>query len=198
MLNRFRKSLSPFLDRLGPFFARSGLGPNFWTLVSLILAFACGLTYMSALLSEGSGWYQFSLTGSIFLLISGFFDIVDGSVARSIKRTSKKGAFLDSIFDKIAESFIFIGIAIGGLASPLLCQLALALSLLVSYARSRSETMGIELKGVGIGERAERLLVLGIVGIIPFEGNLQYAVLSVCLIAGITLYQRIALSFRKL
>jgi archaetidylinositol phosphate synthase len=198
MLNRFRKSLSPILDRFGPFFVSSGLGPNSWTLVSLMFAIASGLAYMSALLSYGTGCYQFSLAGSIFLLISGFFDIVDGSVARITKRTSKKGAFLDSIFDKIAESFIFISIAIGGLASPLLCQLALALSLLVSYARSRSEALGIELKGIGIGERAERLLLVGIAGTIPFEGNLQYAVLLVCILASITLYQRIAFSFHKL
>jgi archaetidylinositol phosphate synthase len=58
--------------------------------------------------------------------------------------------------------------------------------------------MGIELKGVGIGERAERLLLVGILGLIPLEGNLQYAVILVCLLAGITLYQRIAYSLRRL
>jgi archaetidylinositol phosphate synthase len=58
--------------------------------------------------------------------------------------------------------------------------------------------MGIELKGVGIGERAERLLLVGILGLIPLEGNLQYAVILVCLLAGITLYQRIVYSLRRL
>jgi archaetidylinositol phosphate synthase len=198
MLNRFRIALGPVLDRIGSFFAASGLSPNSWTALSLIFATASGLIYMSALLSIGSGWYQFSLAGSIMLLISGFFDIVDGSVARATKRGSKKGTYLDSVFDKISESIIFLGIAIGGLASPLFCQLAVSLSLLVSYTRSRSESMGIELKGVGIGERAERLLLVGILGLIPLEGNLQYAVILVCLLAGITLYQRILYSLRRL
>ncbi|MDQ3971993.1 MAG: CDP-alcohol phosphatidyltransferase family protein [Thermoproteota archaeon] len=198
MLNRFRMALGPVLDRIGSFFAASGLSPNFWTALSLIFATASGLIYMSALLSIGSGSYQFSLAGSIMLLISGFFDIVDGGVARATKRGSKKGTYLDSVFDKISESIIFLGIAIGGLASPLFCQLAVSLSLLVSYTRSRSESMGIELKGVGIGERAERLLLVGILGLIPLEGNLQYAVILVCLLAGITLYQRIVYSLRKL
>jgi archaetidylinositol phosphate synthase len=198
MLNRFRIALGPVLDRIGSFFAASGLSPNFWTALSLIFATASGLIYMSALLSIGSGSYQFSLAGSIMLLISGFFDIVDGCVARATKRGSKKGTYLDSVFDKISESIIFLGIAIGGLASPLFCQLAVSLSLLVSYTRSRSESIGIELKGVGIGERAERLLLVGILGLIPLEGNLQYAVILVCLLAGITLYQRIVYSLRRL
>lgn len=198
MLNRFRRALGPLLDGIGSFFAKSGISPNFWTLVSLLFAVASGLTYMSPLLAAGIGWYYPSLAGSIMLLISGFFDIVDGNVARTLKQSSKKGAFLDSILDKISESFIFIGIAIGGLASPLFCQVAISLSLMVSYARSRSESMGIELKGVGIGERAERLLSVGILGLIPLEDSLQYAVLLVCVLAGITLCQRIIFSIRRL
>ena len=198
MLNRFRRALGPLLDGIGSFFAKSGISPNIWTLVSLLFAVASGLTYMSPLLAAGIGWYYPSLAGSIMLLISGFFDIVDGNVARTLKQSSKKGAFLDSILDKISESFIFIGIAIGGLASPLFCQVAISLSLMVSYVRSRSESMGIELKGVGIGERAERLLSVGILGLIPLEDSLQYAVLLVCVLAGITLCQRIIFSIRRL
>jgi archaetidylinositol phosphate synthase len=198
MLNKFRIALGPLLDRIGSFFAKSGISPNFWTLVSLLFAVASGLTYMSPLLAAGIGWYYPSLAGSIMLLISGFFDIVDGSVARTLKQSSKKGAFLDSILDKISESLIFIGIAVGGLASPLFCQVAISLSLMVSYARSRSESMGIELKGVGVGERAERLLSVGFLGLIPLEDSLQYAVLLVCVLAGITLYQRIIFSIRRL
>jgi archaetidylinositol phosphate synthase len=198
MLNRFRRALGPLLDWIGTLFAGSGISPNIWTLVSLLLAVASGLAYMSPLLTEGVGWYQSSLAGSIMLLISGFFDIVDGNVARILKQSSKKGAFLDSVFDKISESFIFIGIAVGGLASPLFCQVAVSLSLLVSYSRSKSESMGIELKGVGIGERAERLLLVGILGLVPLEDILQYAVLLVCVLAGVTLCQRIVFSLRRL
>jgi archaetidylinositol phosphate synthase len=198
MLNKFRRALGPLLDGIGSFFAKSGISPNFWTLVSLLFAFASGLTYMSPLLVEEIGWYHPSLAGSILLLISGFFDIVDGNVARTLNQSSKKGAFLDSILDKISESFLFIGIAVGGLASPLFCQVAISLSLMVSYARSRSESMGIELKGIGIGERAERLLSVGFLGLIPLEDSLQYAVLLVCVLAGVTLCQRIIFSIRRL
>ena len=198
MLNRLRQSLSPGLDRMGSLFASSGLSPNFWTALSLIFAAASGLIYMSSASSLGLNWYVSSLAGSVMLLISGFFDIVDGCVAQTTKRSSKKGAYLDSVFDKISESLIFISIAMGGHANPIISQVALSLSLLVSYTRAKSEGVGIELKGIGIGERAERLLIVGILGLIPLEGILQFAVLLVCIFAGITLCQRVVFTVRKL
>jgi archaetidylinositol phosphate synthase len=198
MLNRLRQALSPGLDRIASLLVSTGLSPNVWTALSFVFAAASSIAYMSSMSFWGMNWYHSSLAGSILILISGFFDIVDGSVARITKHSSKKGAYLDSVFDKISESIVFIGIALGGLASPLLTQIALSLSLLVSYTRAKSESVGIELKGVGLGERAERLLLIGIMGLIPLEGILQFAVLLVCIFAGFTLYQRIAFTIRKL
>lgn len=197
MLNKLRQAMNPGLNRIGCLFASTGMSPGFWTALSLILAASSGLTYMSAMFL-GSNWYLSSMAGSILLLISGFFDIVDGCVARVTKQTSKKGAYLDSVFDKISESIIFIGLAIGGLANPVISLIALSISLLVSYARAKSEVVGVELKGVGIGERAERLLLIGILGLIPLEGILQIAVILVCILAGITLFQRMYYTVQKL
>jgi archaetidylinositol phosphate synthase len=197
VLNKLRQAMNPGLNRMGCLFASTGMSPGFWTALSLILAASSGLTYMSAMFL-GSNWYLSSMAGSILLLISGFFDIVDGCVARVTKQTSKKGAYLDSVFDKISESIIFIGLAIGGLANPLISLIALPISLLVSYTRAKSEAVGVELKGVGIGERAERLLLIGILGLIPLEGILQVAVILVCILAGITLFQRMYYTVQKL
>lgn len=197
MLNKLRQAMNPGLNRIGCLFASTGMSPGFWTALSLILAASSGLTYMSAMFL-GSNWYLSSMAGSILLLISGFFDIVDGCVARVTKQTSKKGAYLDSVFDKISESIIFIGLAIGGLANPVISLIALSISLLVSYTRAKSEAVGVELKGVGIGERAERLLLIGILGLIPLEGILQGAVILVCILAGITLFQRMYYTVQKL
>ncbi|MFL6347928.1 MAG: CDP-alcohol phosphatidyltransferase family protein, partial [Nitrososphaeraceae archaeon] len=135
---------------------------------------------------------------SILILISGFFDIIDGDVARATRQSSKKGAFLDSSLDKLAEATIFIGIAAGGLADPLLCMIGLALSLMVSYVRARAESLSIELKGIGIGERAERLLIIAVLGLIPIVGIMQWAVIAVSVISGITLIQRITVALKML
>ena len=181
MLNNFREGLKPTLQNIGKVFAATGLPANFWTVAGLGFAFASAIIYAIHL------DYSFVL-GGILLLVSGFFDIVDGQVARITGKTSKKGAFLDSVFDKIAEVAIFLGILIGGYSQGYLVLLAIGLSLLVSYTRARAESIGVQLQGIGIGERAERLLVIAIIGMIGF---LNYAVIIVAIIAGITFVQRI-------
>ena len=181
LLNNLRNSLKPYLQTIGKIFASTGISPNVWTAVGLIFAFISSLVYGISL--------EFSLIlGGILLLISGFFDIVDGQVARYTNRISKSGGFLDSIFDKIAEVAIFFGILLGGYTEPYLVILAISLSLLVSYTRAKADTLGIKLQGIGIGERAERLLVIAIVGMLGF---MEAAVIIVIIIAAITLVQRI-------
>ena len=103
----------------------TGLSPNFWTAVGLAFALISAVVY-------GLGTQiEFGLIiGGILLLVSGFFDMVDGQVARITGKTSKKGGYLDSMFDKIAEVAIFLGILVGGYAEPYLVFLAITLSLL--------------------------------------------------------------------
>lgn len=203
MLNKLRDSLQPTMTRLGSSFASTGLSANFWTGVGLAISIAAGVAYASPAFGIDFNPYYAAVVGGVLLLVSGFFDVVDGSVARVTKQTSKKGAFLDSSFDKIAEVTIFAGIAYGGLANPFWCLIALGMSLLVSYTRSRAESLGVELKGIGIGERAERLLIVAIIGMIPlgtFPDNtaMNWAVIIVSVVAGITLIQRIAATSKKL
>ena len=164
----------------------------------MLSSIVSALLYASAVPSIGLMRFNATILGGIVLLISGFFDIVDGSVARVTKRTSKKGSFLDSSLDKLSEVAVFLGLAIGDLAEPLLCMIALSLSLIVSYIRAKAESLGIELKGIGIGERAERLLILAIIGMIPISGAMQWAVVIVSIIAGITIVQRMVATYKKL
>ena len=195
------------MRKIGLTFASLRVSANFWTTISLATSIAAGAVYAIASSSSTIGmevstirfsWLYASVIGGILLLISGFFDVIDGSVARATKQTSKKGAFLDSSFDKISEAIIFIGIAAGNLANPILCMIALSLSILVSYVRARAESLGVELKGIGIGERAERLLIIAIMGMVPVIGAMQWAVIVVSVVAGLTLIQRIAVASKKL
>jgi archaetidylinositol phosphate synthase len=192
--------LEPTLTRIGATFASTGLPANFWTGLGLAVSVLAAIAYTSnAFVNlDWTPWNFAAVIGGIFLLVSGFFDIVDGSVARITKRISNKGAFLDSVFDKIAELIIFGGIALGQLADSFWCLVALGLSLLVSYTRARAESLGGKLKGIGIGERAERLLIIAIIGMIPVREAMQWAVIIVSIVAGITLAQRMAVTVRKL
>lgn len=188
VLNNLRDRLKPSLERIGRGFASTGLSPNFWTSIGLVFAIASAVVY-------GLGMELGLIIGGVLLLVSGFFDMVDGQVARVTGKTSQKGSYLDSMFDKIAEVAIFLGILIGGYAEPYLVFLAITLSLLVSYARAKSDAINVKLQGVGIGERAERLLVIAIIGIIGF---MELAVIIVVVIAGITLIQRMIVTARNI
>jgi archaetidylinositol phosphate synthase len=188
VLNNLRDILKPALEKMGKGFASTGLSPNFWTVVGLIFALTSALVY-------GLGLEFGLIIGGVLLLVSGFFDMVDGQVAKVTGKTSKKGGYLDSMFDKIAETAIFLGILVGGYAEPYLVLLAITLSLLVSYARAKSDSLNIKLQGVGIGERAERLLVIAIIGIVGFMG---IAVLIVVIIAAITLIQRMIVTAKNI
>ena len=188
MLNNLRGTLRPALEKVGKGFAATGLSPNFWTVVGLVIALSSAVVY-------GMGVEFGLIIGGILLLVSGFFDMVDGQVARVTGKTSKKGEYLDSMFDKISEVAIFLGILVGGYAEPYVVLLAITLSLLVSYARAKSDLINIKLQGIGIGERAERLLVIAIIGIVGF---MDYAVVIVIIIAAITLIQRMIFTTKNI
>jgi archaetidylinositol phosphate synthase len=190
LLNRFREKLVPITTLIGNNFGSLGLSPTFWSMIAFAFAILSSIFFGLSNLSEQGIVFPSQVFASIMLLISGFFDIVDGSVARVSKRSTSRGAFLDSNLDKISEALIFIGIAIGGLSSPILAMIALSTSILVSYIRARAESLGIELKGVGIGERAERLLILSICGLIPISGSIQWGIIIIIILSSFCFIQR--------
>ena len=197
MLNKFRENLQPILEKIGILFSSMGFSPNALTLIGFIIAIIASIFFgLNSLQIEVL--LNSSIIGSIMLLISGFFDVIDGSVAKITKKSSKKGAFLDSTLDKISETIIFLGIAIGQLANPILCLIAVSSSLLVSYTRSRAETLGVNLSGVGFGERAERLLILALMGLVPFSHTLEYGVIIIIVISIITVIQRVIKTLKNL
>jgi archaetidylinositol phosphate synthase len=200
LLNKLRDSLEPSLTKLGKSFASTGLSANFWTGLGLAVSIVAGIAYSSGTFIniDWTPWSFAGVIGGVLILLSGFCDIVDGSVARIKNQTTRKGAFLDSSFDKIAEIVIFAGIAYGKLADPLLCLVGLGMSLLVSYTRARAESLGGKLKGVGIGERAERMLIIAIIGMIPVREAMEWAIIVVSIVAGITSVHRIAATAKKL
>lgn len=192
MLNKIRKDIEPLINSFALRLASVGLSPNALTLIGFSLAVLAGIIYaLNAYIS-----YAYLYAG-ITLLLSGFFDIIDGSVARVTKRVSDAGAFLDSTLDRVSEVALFIGILASNVVNPLLIALALSLSLLVSYSRARAEGVGVNLQGIGIGERAERLIILAVSSIIASiiaTELMQYGIVIIVILAGITFAHRI-LSF---
>jgi archaetidylinositol phosphate synthase len=182
VLDRLRGRLQGYLERLGSAFSRVVGSPTAWTFVGLgASALAAG--------AFASRWYGGALPGGVLILVAGFFDIVDGAVAKATRRASRRGAFLDSNLDRVAEAAIYAGILVGGFAAPLWVLVALSASLLVSYARAKGDSLGVTLSGVGIGERSERLLILAVASVVGFT---QWGVLLVAVVASYTFVERTA------
>jgi len=131
---------------------RLGVPPNAITLASAALTAVAG-----ALLGLG----HLSLGGWLYLSAASL-DIVDGRVARAQGRATPAGAFLDSTLDRVAELFVFSGLAVYLRATPwLYAALASAsASVVVSYARARGEALGAgaEARAGGM-QRAERIVL---------------------------------------
>jgi archaetidylinositol phosphate synthase len=153
VLNQIRDRIRPIMDRLGRSVAKSGLSPNLLTAFGFLLALLSGFLFAYRPLEP--------YFAALSLVGSGFMDILDGAAARTSGKVSSVGSFNDSTLDRISEVAIFAGIIYAGYrVSPWIVLLTLAFSLLVSYVRAKGESLGITMSGIGVGERAERLIVL--------------------------------------
>lgn len=160
------------------------INPNTLTLFGLILAFVSAFFFA----------VQEVLLAGIFLLTSGFFDVLDGEVARENNRITRFGGFLDSVCDRFADAAIITGAMYGGLASLspfpewFIGVMAIVGSLMVSYTRARAEAAGAN-ASVGVGDRAVRMLIV-VIG--AFLGMVNWAIALVAALSFITVFQRIA------
>ena len=180
MLDRLRGRLEASLGAVGRAFAKVEGSPTAWTSLGLVIALLAAAAY-------ATGRYHGELLGGVLVLVGGWFDIVDGAVAKVTNRASKRGAFLDSTLDRVAEVALFTGILLGGYAPAAAVLLALSLSLLVSYTRAKGDALGVRLAGVGIGERSERLLIVAVSSLV---GLLGWGVLVVIAVAAFTFAER--------
>lgn len=188
MLDRLRGRLKSTMDSLGRGAASVLPSPTAWTAVGLVFSLFAAAAFWTPAAGGGA-------VGGLLILVSGFFDIVDGSVARATGKVSKRGGFLDSTLDRVAEFAIFLGILEGGVARADWVLVALSLSLLVSYTRAKADALGTSLSGIGVGERSERLIALAVFSIV---GLVAYGVLAVAILAGVTFVQRVASATSKL
>ena len=127
------------------------------------------ITWFGFLLAAGAAALiitEHLLAAGFVVLIAGFFDILDGALARHTNRTTRFGAVLDATLDRLSEAVLLLGILVlyvrgGFIVGILLAGVALPSSLLVSYIRARAEAVGLECQ-VGLFTRAERVVVLAL------------------------------------
>jgi CDP-diacylglycerol---glycerol-3-phosphate 3-phosphatidyltransferase len=190
----FYAAVNPLVERL----IRAGVRPN------TITTIGTGLVLISAVV-YGTGHIRI---GGLLLLLSGVADTLDGQVARGGAMVTRFGAFYDSTLDRVGDGATFIGIGAFLLTAPdvayrtpavILCMVAILASVLVSYARARAEGLGLDCK-VGIAQRAERILGLGLASVAFGAGPhalLLIAIVGLLAVAStITVVQRFVYVYR--
>jgi archaetidylinositol phosphate synthase len=199
VLSKIRDRTDNLIKPVAEAIARTGIGPNMLTLIGLLVGIG-----VAVLFARGE-----ELLAGVFLLVAGFFDIIDGAVARVLKRETAFGGVLDSAVDRYVDFFIFAGIVYafidafesGAIAEPGIMPgwawgiLAIVGSFMVSYTRARAEAAGSGKLDVGIAERAERLLILAIGAILGLTGH---AIVLIVILTHLTVIQRMVVAWQRL
>ena len=171
--------------------ARTRVTPNALTTSGVLL---CGVASIIVLLENRNEILYYWIATFVFIAGS-ILDILDGALARAGGKTTPFGAFLDSTTDRISEGFMLTAIAYifarqGRDIFVAVAMAAVAGSFLVSYTRAKAEALG--LKGdVGIGSRAERVVVISAGLFFAPWGVLPWAIAALTATAWFTVGQRV-------
>lgn len=154
-LNEFRKNIT---SRVTPvmvrFLEKTSISPNMITVLGFLITVGAAVLILTG--------HPFA--AGFVVIIAGFFDMLDGALARSMNRTTIFGAVLDSALDRLSEAILFLSLLVvfarnGNITGVWITGITLVLSLMVSYLRSRAEALDLECK-VGICTRPERVIAL--------------------------------------
>ena len=154
--------------------------------------------------SIGLGAQGYLVAGALVVTFFALVDLVDGTMARLSGGSTRFGALLDSTMDRIADGAV-VGTVIyilaqrddrWGVVGAIIC---LVTGAVVSYVKARAEGLGLK-ANVGIAERAERLIIIGIGGLLSgfgLEWGLAAAVWFLAAVSVITIWQRMAYVYKQ-
>ncbi|MFI7210224.1 phosphatidylinositol phosphate synthase [Micromonospora maritima] len=174
---------------------RAGVSPNAVTVTGTVGVLVGAL---------GFGARGDLVAGALIVTVFALTDLLDGTMARMSGGSTRFGAFLDSSMDRIADSAVFGAVAYwlatehdySGVAAALIC---LAAGGLVSYVKARAEGLGMTCN-VGIAERTERLLIVGVGGLLTGVGVRPALEVALWLLAAVSIFtvgQRMAHVYRQ-
>jgi CDP-diacylglycerol--glycerol-3-phosphate 3-phosphatidyltransferase len=171
--------------------ARTRVTPNALTASGVTLCAAASVL----VLFENRHELTFYWLAAVVFVVGSLLDILDGALARAGGKTTPFGAFLDSTTDRVSEGFMLTAIAFvfaraGRDVFVAVTMAAVAGSFLVSYTRARAEALGLR-GDVGIGSRAERVVVITAGLVLAPWGVLPWAIALLAATAWVTVVQRV-------
>jgi CDP-diacylglycerol--glycerol-3-phosphate 3-phosphatidyltransferase len=186
---RFRAPIERAVRPVGMLLRRTRMTPDHLTLAGVLVAVA-------AAVAIGRGSLR---AGLVLVILAALPDMLDGALAKASDSASQRGAFFDSVMDRVTDGILFIGVAwwLADTSSPhaaILPMAILGVSALISYERAKAEALGLSAKG-GLMERAERIIVL-CVGLL-FDSVLVTILWVMLVLTIITAVQRFLLVWRQ-
>ena len=181
---------------VGRLLAKTGVSANMLSVLSLLTAGVC--TYLF--------WIQQLLWGIFFLLLAGFIDMLDGSVARATGQQTRFGAVLDHTLDRYAEFLFLLGFGLGGYVEFHWIYIAFFSMIMASFVRAKAESIGGLESCAGIGiERKEKIALL-VVGAgltfwypdlgFPWKNPLTIAVLLLTILSQLAVLLRLRYTYQ--
>jgi CDP-diacylglycerol---glycerol-3-phosphate 3-phosphatidyltransferase len=151
---KFRAPVDRAVKPIGNALRRTGLTPDHLTVIGLCVA-------VGAAFAIGSGRLRLGL---ILVILAALPDLLDGALAKASNTSSQRGAYFDSVIDRVTDAVLLGGVAwyLASGDEPLQAMLpfaVMALSSIISYQRAKAESLGLQAKG-GLMERAERIIAL--------------------------------------
>ena len=171
--------------------ARTRVTPNALTFSGVLLCAAGSVLVYFEYRDE----LLFYWAGALVFVVGSVLDILDGALARAGGKTTPFGAFLDSTTDRVSEGFMLTAIAyvLATHHHPVFVAVAMAAvagSFLVSYTRAKAEAIGLR-GDVGIGSRAERVVVIAAGLVLAPWGVLPWSLVLLAFTAWLTVGQRV-------
>ena len=181
---RFKTQIERYVRPVGESLRRTGLSPDHFTMLGLCVAAASAVAI-------GTGKMQLGL---LLVICSALPDLLDGALAKASNSASQRGAFFDSVVDRVSDSFLFGGVAwfYASSDTPQFSIVPFAIlgaSLIISYERAKAESLGLYAKG-GLMERAERIILLCF-GLL-FDSLLKWVMVVMLVLVVMTAVQRFA------
>src|SRR5512137_443558 len=155
-LDQYRAHAKIFTDPLVSIAVKLKITPNILTIAALLASAAAGILF----------YFRLEFWGIVAVAVNAFCDMMDGAVAREMKIQSLRGDFLDHAVDRYADIFIICGLFAGGLVPWQIGVFALTGVLMSSYLGTQAQAVGVGRYYGGLLGRADRLVMIMVVGII--------------------------------
>ena len=138
----WREAVDRGLTPIGVSLRRTGVSADMVTITGIVMATGAAVAIATGNLR----------LGFLLLILTGIPDALDGAVAKASGTSSQRGAFFDSVSDRLTDALLFGGLAWYLADSEpghmmMLPVAVMSLAMLVSYQRAKAESLGLQRQG---------------------------------------------------